>query len=159
MRNWVVLTALIHQQTGTMHSKVKFVLLFLCINREAFLNFHCILGCSPLSAVVKWKNSELEKWVTDSLPSLRLSLSSSLTHTCILRRNTQTNPCLSHHHFLFFHISSLSFFFSFSRDMKLLTRSIAPSFLLFLYKHKVTRWLLSLHTDSSFRTRKNVKNV
>lgn len=155
-RNWAVLTALIHQGTSTMQSKVKFALLFLCINREAFLNSYCILGCSPLSAVVKRNNSELEKLGRDSgLSSLPLRLSPSHTHTCILHRYTDKPMFKPPPFSLFPHFIPLFF----SRDMKLLTRSIAPSFLLFLYKHKVTRWLLSLHTDSSFRTRKNVKNV
>lgn len=55
IRNWAVLTALVHQQT-TMQSRVKRVLLFFARTElQTFLHFYtyCISGRSPLSAVVK----------------------------------------------------------------------------------------------------------
>lgn len=127
------------------------------VNRAGIILEFSLYFTDALSAFLKQNNSELGYSRCLFFPPSR-----SLTHmyfTHFPHTHTQTNPCLSRHHFLFF-VFFFLFFLSLSlSDMKLSTGSLEPSFQRFLYKHKVTRWLLSLHTDSSFRTRKNVKNV
>lgn len=97
MRNWAILTALIHQQT-MMQSKVKCALLFFALTElKTFFRIftHTVFQAAPPSALFRNEASQNQKWVTVCLFfSLYLGLAHRHTHarihTCT-RAHTRTH--------------------------------------------------------------------